>query len=429
MASLSLRIWRLTARLAAPLAAVRLARAAAGQPELAARQAERHGRVGASAGRALWIHAASVGEMHAAAPLIGALSKYDPSLELVVSTITHTAAIEFDRRFGARPRIRHLFAPLDERRRVARWLDAVRPSGLILVETELWPEMLAQCRARSIPVALVNGRISTRAQHRYRRFSALCAQMLAAIDPVLAQNETHARRLRALGAKQVRVTGNLKFDAEAPAEPDAQIRAWAACWAERRSWVAGSTHAGEEELLGTAQRALLAHHRSALLLVVPRHPARAEQARAALAATGLETCLVDALPNHPGAQAVVVDRIGVLGSLYRTADACFVGGSLVEGVGGHNLIEPALAGKPVLTGPFTADQHDAAQGLEAAGGLLRTDSAPVLTRRLAEIFEQPERAAKLAERARSHAEAQRGAVQKTLSALAPWLADHQDPRS
>ena len=385
----------------------------------------------------LWIHAASVGELNAAEPLLRALA--GGQRRIVLTTLTHTAAEQARRRFANCDGVRHLFAPLDTAASVSRWLDNTRPSALVLIETEIWPIMLNHCRRRSIPVAMVNARISGRAMRRYHRFAGLFSHALTDVDPVLCQDEASSRRFETLGVggNRMAVTGNLKFDVDAPAAPTDELLSWQQLWSGRPAWVAASTHSGEECIIANAHRRLLEEQPDALLLVVPRHPERGLEAVNTCKEAGLEVCRIDDWPGRVNkgdkpndtthaarVQAIIIDRMGVLGALYQLADACMVCGSLIEGIGGHNLIEPALAGKPILTGIHTADQQAAADGLEAANGLVRVDSEAALADRLAQILRQPELARKLAANASSFVTSQRGALDRTLKALEPWLS-HQ----
>lgn len=427
-------LYRLVATGLAPLAARRLRAAVADQPDLLARQPERRGHV-PEAGGELWIHAASVGELNAVDPLLRALIA-DGGRRVILTTLTHTGAAEAAARFGACPDVRHLFAPLDTAASVARWLDHTRPNALLLVETEIWPVMLDQCRRRSIPVAMVNARISARAMRRYGRFAGLFRQALAAVDPVLCQDEGSRGHFSALGVdgSRIAVTGNLKFDVDALNPPTDELLAWQRLWTGRPAWVAGSTHAGEELIVARAHRELLRQHPDALAVVVPRHPERGAEAFESLQRAGLAACMIDDWPNMApnraeagsnqagGIQAIVVDRMGVLGGLYQLVDACLVCGSLVEGIGGHNLIEPALAGKPILTGIHTVDQQAAAEGLESAEGLVRVYSETALAEQLSKILASPEYARHLAANAGDFARSQRGALERTLKALEPWLS-------
>lgn len=432
MASPWFRVYRLATGALAPFAARRLARAARGAPDLLARQPERRGFVPDDGGE-LWIHAASVGELTAAEPLLRALlaDRQHTGRRIVLTTLTHTAAEQALQRFASSAGIRHLFAPLDTVAGVSRWLDHTRPSALVLVETEIWPVMLEQCRRRSIPVAMVNARISARAMPRYRRFAGLFREALVDVDPIVCEDHASRERFEALGVDGARITvsGNLKFDVGSPSAPSEEVLAWQRSWSHRPTWVAGSTHAGEELVVAQAHRRLLETHPSALLLLVPRHPERGPEAFGACKRVGLKVRMIadwsaraaqDSVASSE-VQAIVVDRMGVLGGLYALADACMVCGSLVAGVGGHNLIEPALAGKPILTGPHTTDEHTAASGLELANGLVRVDSQTALADRLAQIFTQPDYADQLAANASAFVASQRGALDRTLKVLEPWL--------
>lgn len=427
-------VYRLLAVAASPLASRRLAKASAASPHLLARQPERHGHVPVGDGE-IWIHAASVGELNAAEPLVRALLAQQ--LRIVLTTLTHTAAEHADRRFENCDALRHLFAPLDTVASVSRWLDHTRPGALVLVETEIWPVMLDQCRRRSIPVAMVNARVSSRAMRRYRRFAGLFRDALAEVDPIVCQDEASRVRFQDLGVAgdRTRVAGNLKFDVDSPAAPGDEMRAWQRSWSGRHAWVAGSTHEGEERIVAGAHRRLLAAHPDTLLLMVPRHPERGLDALDACKRAGLTACVAQDWPTRAaqGAgkndriQAVVVDRMGVLSDLYQLVDACMVCGSLIEGIGGHNLIEPALAGKPILTGLHTGDQQAAADGLESVKGLVRVESEAALANSLARILDQPEYAGRLAANASAFVHSQRGALERTLDALASWWPRTENP--
>lgn len=411
----------------APIAARRLARAAAADPEFRERRRERLGRV-PDAGGELWIHAASVGELAAAEPLVARLLETG-NHRLLISTMTHTAASRARAVFGDESRVRHLFAPLDTRGCVRRWLDHTRPDRLVLVETEIWPVLLDECCRRGIPVAMVNARLSARSLRRYRRFPGLFRAALADVEPLLCQSEADRDRLATLVAdpSRLRVTGNIKFDRPLAAESSPEVRAWAEAWSDRPCWVAGSTHPGEERIVAEAQRELLASHPDALAVVVPRHPDRAAEVLATLQRAGLDARPIGERSDRPGPDAVVVDRMGVLEALYGRVDALFVGGSLVAGIGGHNLIEAAASGRPVSTGPFVDNQRDAADLLADAGALARVDSATDLAATLAGWFDDPESATETGRRGRAAVEGARGALERTARTLGPWLEGDRRP--
>lgn len=423
----------LTAALA-PWARRRLARQGLAFGELAGREAERRGDVPQAEGE-LWIHAASVGELNAATPLIDRLLD-TPGRRIVLSSLTPTAASLAARRFADRAGVRCLLAPLDRPVDVERWLARTRPARLLLIETELWPEMLAACARHRIPVAIANARLSARAFGRYRRMRGLFGPLLAGIGPVACQSGPDADRFAELGVatNRLTVTGNIKFDPPPLGQlPDDVARVLVGL-GDRRRWVAGSTHRGEEALVARAHRIVIDRVPDSLLLLVPRHPERADEALETLRQSGVRAARLGTLIHHPAdsdLQAVVVDRLGILGGLYATSSANFVGGSLVDGIGGHNLVEAAQAGRPVLTGPFTADQAEAADGLEAAGGLARVVDATALAAAVADVMsDAPSPAlAAMPSRAAAFLEGQRGALTRTIEELREWLDDGEAPPS
>lgn len=412
--------YALLTRLLAPWAAARLNKTVSEQSALQARQRERWGHV-PEAKDELWIHAASVGEVHALVELIPRLLSSNEDLNLVVSTITATGAERVGAKFADHARVRHVFAPLDTGPAVRRWLDHTRPRALLLVETELWPVMLRECRRRHIPVASVNARLSERAAQRYRRFSALFTPAIRGVNPILCQTKTDAGRWRQLGAKdsQLQVTGNIKLDEPKPKAEDVEISNYRRAADRRPVWIAGSTHQGEEPMILSAHEQIVQMRPNALLILVPRHPERAPQV---LRAAQTRFSAAD-LPASMTAKSslVVVDQMGVLAGLYAIAGACFVGGSLVDHIGGHNLFEPARAGRVVLTGPYTADQQTAAECLAAADALIRVSDEQTLAEAVIGQLDQPMQANQAAQRARRASAQANGALERSLSALAPWL--------
>ena len=411
-------------RVLAPLAFARLRRSAEHDAELWSRQQERYGHVPATAGE-LWVHAASVGEVHATAALVRRLVTSDANLRIVISTLTVTGAERAGVLFADLPSVRHQFAPLDTPRAVRRWLQQTRPRALLLVETELWPVLLDQCARNAIPVALVNARLSARAFSHYRTFRLLFGPALSAIDPVLCQSPHDRDRFTSLVTepKRLQMTGNIKFDQVAATEPDARILNWRARWGTRPVWVAGSTHPGEEDIVLEAHRQVRRIFPDALLLLVPRHPERAQSLHQKLSQSDGRA----EAPDHYRASSsvLVVGEMGVLAGLYAVADACFVGGSLVDGIGGHNLIEPACAKQPVITGRWIPDQQAAAELLKTADALVYAEDATQLAQAITQAFNQPEQATERGERAFAAIRSQTGALDRSLSALQAWLERQQ----
>lgn len=420
----SFSLYRLVARATLPLALWRLNRTARDYPGLRARWPERRGRVPNGPGGELWVHAASAGEVNAAAPLIQQLIEQRPAQSIVISTHTHTGALRVESLFAGTGRVRHLFAPLDTPGAVRRWLERVDPAAGLVVETELWPELFHACARRNIPLALVNARISEKAFGHYRRFRGLFAGALQGATLALCQSDDDAARLQALGLApdRTRVTGNLKFDFALPASLEGEARQLRQHWGQRPVWVAGSTHEGEEAVAMKAHRRVLTDHPDALLVLVPRHPERGRQILAALRADGIRPVAMGT-PGLKDQSAVVLDRMGILLACYRAAQVCFVGGSLAPKVGGHNLLEPALCARPAITGPFVSEQKRICQALKAAGALVQVTGADELGRAVTDLLGDPARALAMGSAGEREVRTGRGAVARTLRDLGPWLSD------
>jgi 3-deoxy-D-manno-octulosonic-acid transferase len=402
--SLAGLLWRWAATLAAPLLPLYLRRRAARGREIAARLAERRGAGAARPpGPLLWLHAASVGETLSVLPVLEALVARAPGLTILLTTGTVTAAGLLEQRLppALRGRVLHRFAPLDVPRWVARFLDGWRPDAAGIVESELWPNLIAAARARGIPLALVNGRLSVRSARRWRHAAALGRELMGGFALVLAQSAEDAVRFAGLGAREVRAIGNLK-DAAAPlpAAPDALAELRAAIGG-RPVLLAASTHPGEEAMVLAAHRLLAADFPGLLTLLAPRHPERGP-ALAALAAEHALPVARRATGELPGpATAVyVADTLGELGLFYRLASVGLVGGSLVPH-GGQNPLEPARLGCPILLGPWTANFAEPVARLLAAGGAVQLASAEpgMLAAAARAVLSNPGQGRKLAEAA------------------------------
>ncbi|MGH9797794.1 MAG: 3-deoxy-D-manno-octulosonic acid transferase, partial [Candidatus Polarisedimenticolia bacterium] len=301
----------------------------------------------------LWIHAVSVGEVRLALLLLGAVRERHPGLPVTVTTGTPTGRALAERAVPAgRPPDLVAFLPIDRRGPMGRFLERVRPAVLLLVETEIWPNLLRLCGERGVPVILVNGRISPRSFPRYRRVRRFLKSCLGDVTLFAMQSAEDAERIRELGAPpdRIRVTGNMKFDLPLPrdaAGPAARERLGIA--ADRPLFVAGSTAPGEERAAAEALRALRRIDPRTLLVLAPRHPEDFAAAETRLIELGLRVARFSGPAPGRETDAVLVDAMGVLPDLYAAADLVFVGGSLVSR-GGQNPLEPASLGRPVLFG-------------------------------------------------------------------------------
>ena len=373
--------------------------------------------------RSIWIHAVSVGEVLAARPLVPALRARFPSHRIFLSTTTLTG------NEVAKKSVRGLdglfFVPFDFPHAVRRALEVVNPSLLVLVETELWPNLIHEASRRGARVALVNGRISPRSFRRYKRMRHFLSRVLSEIDLFLMQGETHAERIRAMAAppERVKVTGNLKFDAAFAGRPPERLVRLLHGGAPRPLWVAGSTVPGEEELVLSAFHRVRARVPHARLLLAPRHPERFSEVPRLVEAAGFRCLRRSAL--DPGSWAdgevLLLDTLGELAQLYSLASVVFVGGSLVAS-GGHNILEPAVAGKPVVVGPYMENFQEIADTFRAESAMVQVASVDELAREIVALMLDEPRRRDLGERARGLVGRNRGAVSRTTDALVPLLA-------
>jgi len=371
-------------------------------------------------GIAVWVHAVSVGESLAALPLVRRLLERYPPGTVLVTTTTPSGAERVQAAFG--DRVVHAYAPYDLPGAVGRFLRRMQPRRVIVMETELWPNLFQALARRHVPIVIANARLSPRSLGRYRRVRGLTAQTLACCSAVAAQSPADAERFRALGADpaRVHVLGNLKFDLEMPEDVVGAGRALRVRWGETRPvWIAASTHEGEEEVALRAHRILLARFRQALLILVPRHPQRFDAVARLAEASGLRTlrrsAISDATPLEQ-TQVLVGDSMGELPMYFGASDIAFVGGSLVE-VGGHNVLEPAALGLPVLFGPYMFNfeqaralllEHHAARQID---GLLQLEPA------LSRLFQDPQQREAMGKAGREVLQANRGALQRLMGLI------------
>ena len=394
---------------------------------------ERFGRLPAAVNPdrrpSIWVHAVSVGEALAARPLLRALRAAYPKHRLVVSTTTATGQ-RVARGFGGDVDA-VCYAPLDFPWFVNRALDRIAPDLLLVVDTEIWPNLLRACRRCGVCTLLVNGRLSDRSFRRYRLVRGCMRRVLADVGRVCAQTEEWARRFVAIGADpdRVTVTGSLKFDAvggpPAAAGADDSLRAAFAFARSRPVLIAASTLRGEEEPVLRAFARIRRTAPDALLVIAPRHPERFDEARGIAGRAGCRARMRSELatagdPGGPAVDVVILNTLGELGRLFEIASAVFVGGSLVP-AGGHNPIEPAAFGRAIVFGPHMENFADVARELVARGAAIQVRDADGLEETLADLMRDGERRSRLGEAARAVVDRNLGATRRTLESVAALL--------
>jgi 3-deoxy-D-manno-octulosonic-acid transferase len=374
----------------------------------------------------IWVHAVSVGEVLTARPLLGELKRRYPHLRLFLSTTTRAGQQLAWRSLSDVDGI--FYFPFDWAFTARRTLAIVKPRLFVMMETEIWPNLLRECRARGIKTVLVNGRISYRSFPRYKLIRPFFRRVLNDVDAFCVQGEETQRRLLELGADAARitVTGSLKFDAvdamPTPGRGRDRVLRFFRVSSTRQVLVAGSTLRGEEQAVIRAFNRMRTAGSHALLVVAARHPERFDEVERLCRHEGLATVRRSALPidAEPRADAVVLDTIGELAQLYQIATAVFVGGSLVP-AGGHNILEPALFGKPIIFGPHMENFAEIAEAFLANGAAIQVRSERELVEAVIGLMNDPVRRARLGAGARAMVEANRGAKERTLAVLTRLL--------
>ncbi|MCD9029700.1 lipid IV(A) 3-deoxy-D-manno-octulosonic acid transferase [Luteimonas sp. BDR2-5] len=370
----------------------------------------------------VWVHAVSVGEVNAAAPLINALLARDPGRRLLVTTITPTGSARVAALWG--DRVEHVYLPYDLSGAVRRFLAHFRPKIGLIVETELWPNLLFCCRDAGVPVYIVNARLSARSLRGYRVLRPLVGRALRTVRRVATQSADDGRRFVRLGALREAVveTGNLKYDIVIDhAAIDALAAEFRAEAGTRPVWIAASTHPEEEAAVIDIHRRLRQRWPDLLLIWAPRHPERFRSAAQQAIEAGW-TVATRALTRWPdaGDAVFVLDTLGELGAFYACADVAFVGGSLQD-IGGHNLLEPAALGVAIVTGPHLQNFTDIARQLERVGALRIGADADAVHAHLAELLADPAARTAAGEAGRALFTAGRGALARTLALVEPDL--------
>ena len=414
-------IWRFAAYLLLPYAVLNLVWRALRYPPYWRRWPERFGFAAPlGARRTIWIHAVSVGEVRSAAALIDALGERYPQHRLVVTTMTPTGADQVRALFGEC--VTHRYVPFDFPGAVRRFFDGVHPELALIAETELWPNLFAECARRRVPLALVNARVSPESLRGYRIVPRLTRATLECASLLCAQTRTDAQRLRNLGAPdaRVRVTGNLKFDVAPPARLAADGRELRAQWgSDRPVWVAASTRRGEERHVLAAFARLRAAFPTLLLVLVPRHPERfgsvARLCRRRSWRVALRTRTRGA-PLERCCDVLVGDTMGELQTLYAASDVAFVGGSLVP-TGGQNVLEACTAGVPAVFGPHMFHFEEIAALALERGAARQVHDSEQLAAAVALYLEQPELRRAAGRAAQALVADNRGALGRTLELI------------
>ena len=374
-------------------------------------------RIGARRG-CLWVHAVSVGEAQAAVPIVKALRERRPGETILVTSTTPTGAERISQAFGAG--VVHRYLPFDLPGAVARFLDRAGPRVAIIMETEIWPNLLAGCRARGVPVVMANVRLSERSAAGYRRFRRLFAPGLGGVAAVSAQSGDDARRLASIGVPPgaIEVTGSTKFDVRLPASLCEEAAALRRTWGVARGvWIAASTHEGEEEQVFDAFKQVLEALPDSLLVLVPRHPERFGAVAALVRRRGFEPAMRSRRPvDCTGARVFIGDTMGELPLFYAAADVAFVGGTLVE-IGGHNMLEPAALALPVLFGPHVFNFAEIGRRLVEAGGAERVGDPASLGRAVIGYLRDANRRQAAGGRGRAFVEGNRGARDRVLAII------------
>ena len=399
-----------------PWAVLHLLWRARRQPEYLRHWRERFGLFPAvSPAPTLWLHAVSVGETRAAQPLVAALRARYPDHRILFTHMTPTGRATSEALFG--DSVERIYLPYDTPWAMRRFICHYRPQFGFIMETELWPNLIAACRQAGLPLRLVNARLSERSARRYARFPALTREALQGLVAIGAQSADDATRLEALGAQQVSVTGNIKFDIEAPPQQLELGRELRARWAGRPVWLAASTREGEEALILNAWQQ--AGTGKTLLVLVPRHPQRFDEVGQLARERGLAVQRrSDNAAVAQSTQVLIGDSMGEMFAFYASADLAFIGGSLLD-FGCQNLIEAAACGTPMLVGPSTRNFAEAAREAIACGAAIPISDATDLVSQVNALLADAASRQRMAMAGRAFAERHRGATARTLALISP----------
>ena len=407
-----------------PLMLLRLLWRSRRAPAYRHRWTERFGWAKGLPQRPIWIHAVSVGEVQAIQPLVRQLQQHYPDRSILITTTTPTGAARVERLFS--DEVAHCYMPFDLPWLVGPFLNRLQPRILIIIETEIWPNLLAACAERNIPTLLANARLSARSAKGYQRFAGLTAETLNSLTLIAAQGADSARRFTDLGASPNRVEeiGSIKFDVQLPASLREQAEALRRCWGmDRQVWVAASTHEGEDEQVLAAHKLIKQQIPDVLLILVPRHPERFDSVATLISSEGLKLVRRTQQASCDAECDVYLgDTMGELTMFLAATDIAFIGGSLVPH-GGHNLLEPAALGVPVLFGPHMFNFAEISRLFIEHQAAVEVHSADELADTATGWFQKAEERSRVGENGLTLIEQNRGALERLLKIIDRYLPD------
>jgi 3-deoxy-D-manno-octulosonic-acid transferase len=373
----------------------------------------------------IWIHAVSVGEVQATERLVEQLLEAYPNKPILITTTTPTGAARVEKLFTGR--VSHCYMPFDLPWLVGPFLNRLQPAILIIIETEIWPNLLAACRQRNIPTLLANARLSSRSAKGYQRFASLTFETLNNLSVIAAQSAKTARRFTDLGASPAHVEeiGSIKFDTQLPASLQQQAKTLRQTFGSGRPiWIAASTHEGEEEQVLTAHKEVRERVPDALLILVPRHPERFEAVAKLICDAGFSLIRrTEHKSSNSNAEVFLGDTMGELPMLLATADLAFIGGSLIQR-GGHNILEPAALGLPITFGPYMFNFEEISQLFLKQQAAYQVESAEQLAKTVTEWLQKAELRDEIGERGLALIEENRGALLKLRHIIDKLLTTH-----
>ena len=388
-------------------------------PAYRQRWKERLGYCSFTLKNSIWVHSVSMGETIAIAPLVKKLIDHYPDTPFVITTMTPTGSDEVARQYHTYHNVYHCYLPYDLGWCLRRFMRRIRPEACVIMETELWPNMLHTANQFGIKVILTNARLSEKSARGYGRIGSVTRMMLEPVRAIATQTQTDTQRFINLGypAERCHTSGNLKYDLNIDEQIRDDARSFRAAARYKRIWIAASTHNGEESMALAAHQQILQNEPEAMLIIVPRHPERFQEVQPLARPYQFTTARRSTATGlQPDCQVFIGDSMGELMFYYALADVAFVGGSLVEH-GGHNMLEPAALGIPVLSGPYVFNFAEIARKLEQAGGLSTVNNSTELAETVSALFADRERCEKQGKQARALVQHNQGALQRQFDTI------------